>query len=81
MNATKTRKPAELRVETLKAGRRDLVAIYRRRWCIQVISEVREVKVQVFRNGVNKCAEHGLTQRCSHSIQLRKTCDEYGMWN
>lgn len=81
MNATQTRKPAELRLELVTAGRRELSVIYKRRWALQVMGVVREVKVRVFRNGINKCEEHGITEKCSHSYQLRKTCDEYGLWN
>lgn len=86
MNATiernvQTRKPAELRTELLTVGRKTVTAIYRRRWAIQVLGIVREVPVRVFRNGMSKCSEHGTAVRCSHVIQLQKTCDEYGLWN
>jgi hypothetical protein len=86
MNATiernvQTRKPAELRTELLTVGRKTVTAIYRRRWAIQVLGIVREVPVRVFRNGMSKCSEHGTAVRCSHVIQLQKTCTEYGLWS
>jgi len=81
MNTVATRKPAELRTEILAVGRKTVTAIYRRRWAIQVIGIVREVPVRVFRNGMSKCSEHGTAVNCSHVIQLRKTCDEYSLWN
>jgi hypothetical protein len=80
MNAIKTRKPAELRVEQVQAGRKTLTCIYRRRWCISVTMDIRETQVRLFRNASSKCEVHGTNVRCSHVIQLEKRCQEYGLW-
>jgi hypothetical protein len=70
----------EVRMETVTIGRREIRVIRIRRWATAVLAEVRTVPVKIHRNGVSKCEEHGNNNRCSHVIQLEKTCIENNIW-